>query len=120
MPPTSRSTLPASIESAYQAWLWLEGRVTDFPAHARRGLGERLLSAAVDVLDALGAAQYAGSPDTRRAALVRANQRLATWRLLARGAADLRYLSRDQHAHHAQALGVLGAEIGGWLKAAER
>jgi hypothetical protein len=120
MATSTRPALPASIESTYQAWLWLEGRVTDFPAHARRGLGDRLLSAAVDVLDALAAAQYAGTPDVRRAALVRANQRLATWRLLARGAADLRYLSRDQHAHHAQSLGQLGAEIGGWLKAADR
>jgi hypothetical protein len=115
-----RPSLPASIESAYQTWVWLEGRVTDFPAHARRGLGDRMLAAAIDVLDALGAAQFASSDDARRLALTRANQRLATWRLLARGATDLRYLSRDQHAHHAEALGRLGADIGGWLKATNR
>ena len=111
------TTLPAAIEQAFTAWMWLEGRIVDFPVHARRGLGERLATAATDVLDALNAAAYAGSPAEREAALRHANQRLATWRLLVRGAHELRHLSHDQHAFHAEALGRLGADVGRWLNA---
>jgi hypothetical protein len=118
MPKTA--TLPAAIEQAFTAWLWLEGRIVVFPAHARRGLGLRLAEAATDVLDALNAAAYAGSPEERSAGLRRANQRLATWRLLVRGAHELRHLSHDQHAFHAEALGRLGADIGRWLNAVRR
>jgi phage tail protein X len=105
------------VEATYAAWLWLAGRVSGFPSHERRTLGDQLLAAAVDVLDALHEAAYAPTDALREQALRRANHRLATWRLLARGAHDLRCLSHDQHAFHGEALGRLGAEIGRWLNA---
>ena len=108
-----------AIDDAYTAWLWLEGRVERFPSHQRRGLGARLCATAIDVLDALNVATFAGTLDDRERALRLANHKLATWRLLARGAHELRCLSHDQHAFHAEALGRLGIEIGRWLNAVQ-
>jgi hypothetical protein len=114
---SDRHSLPIAVDRAYALWLWLDGRLVDFPATARPLAARRTFDAATDVLDALLEATYAPRASTRRRdALVRANQRLALLRLLLRGARDRRYLSISQHDHVIEQLGELGRMIGGWLR----
>ena len=119
MPPLA--TLPIAVERAYDIWLWLDGRVTDFPTAARHGVGHRILDASVDLLDAYLQAAYAprSSPEAT-AALGRANQRLALLRLLLRGARERRYLSIAQHDHAIERFAELGKMTGGWLRQLRR
>ncbi len=117
----SRHTLPVAVERAYDIWLWLwlEARITDFPAAARHGTGRHILDAAVELLDAYLRATYAPSrsPDAAQA-LGLANQRLALLRLLLRGARERRYLSVAQHEHAIERLVELGRMTGAWLRRA--
>ena len=114
---THRHSIPVAVDRAYALWVWLDGRLVDFPATARPLAGRRVFDAATDVLDALLEATYASRGDPRRRdALVRANQRLALLRLLLRGTRDRRYLSISQHDHAIEQLGELGRMIGGWLR----
>jgi len=108
-----------AVRKAYDLWLWLDGRLVDFPAAARPLVGRRISDAAIDLVDALVAATYAPrAGDQRAAELVRANRRLALLKLLVRGACDRHYLSRDQGAFAAGRTAELGRMIGGWLKGA--
>jgi hypothetical protein len=117
----SRPTLPVAVERAYAAWLWLDARVTDFPTHARHGVGKRILDASIDLLDAYLRATYAPARSGEAsAALVFANQRLALLRLLLRGARERRYLSVDQHEHAIELLAELGRMTGAWLRHAKK
>jgi hypothetical protein len=110
-------SLPGAVLAAYDLWIWLDGRLADFPAWARHGAGRRIGDAAIDVIDGLLEATYLPRGDPgRRVALTRANQRLALLRLLLRGARDRRYLSVDQHEHAAVRAVELGQMIGGWLR----
>ncbi len=71
-------TLPVAVEQAYDLWLWLDGRVADFPAFARQSIGRRALDAALDVLAELLRATYAPRMSERIfSALIVANERLA-------------------------------------------
>lgn len=113
----SRISLPAAVEHAYDTWLWLDARVTDFPAAARSNVGRRILDAAVDLLDAYLRATYAPKRSGEAAqALAQANHRLALLRLLLRGARERRYLSIEQHEHVAERLTELGRMTGAWLR----
>ncbi len=122
MADSERRTLPIAVDRAYAIWLWLDGRLVDFPAAARPLAGRRMSDAAIDLLDALLEATYAraSSAGPRADALGRANQRLALLRLLLRGARERRYLSIAQHDHAVEQLGELGRMIGGWLRATIR
>jgi hypothetical protein len=114
---SDRHSIPVAIDRAYALWVWLDGRLVDFPAAARPLAGRRVFDAATDLLDALLDATYAPRGDSRRRdALIRANQRLELLRLPLRGARDRRYLSISQHDHAIEQLGELGRMIGGWLR----
>ncbi len=92
-----------------------------FPAHARRALGDRLLSETVDLLSDLSASAYARQRSVRqRERLQSASERIALLRLLVRGAAERRYLSLGQREHASERLVELGRMIGGWLRHARK
>jgi hypothetical protein len=99
-------TLPVAAERAWNLWLWLEGRVADFPVHARHGVGQRILGTSLDLLDTLVRAAYSprGS-ESRSHHLREANARLALLRLMLRGAHELRWISTAQHDHAMAAQG---------------
>jgi hypothetical protein len=114
-------TLPLAVDDAYTLWMYLDGRVHDFPTAARHGLGARLLDAALDLVDTLLQATYAPrSSPTRRDALARANQRIAFLRILLRGARERHYLSVDQSEHATKLLLGLGGRVGAWLREASK
>jgi hypothetical protein len=49
----SRNNLPVAVDRAHTLWVWLDGRLVDFPIAARALAGRRLCDAAIDLLDAL-------------------------------------------------------------------
>jgi hypothetical protein len=118
--PSERKPLPSVVEHAYGTWLWLDERVSAFPAHARRQLGHRLLDATLDALSAVVEASYARPGETRRSLLALAAQRLTLARILLRGARDRRHLSIAQHEHAMRLVDEWGRQVGGWLRAETR
>ncbi len=54
MRPPKAPNFPESIERAYQLWLWIDERVTNFPASVRPALGARIQATAFDLLDTVG------------------------------------------------------------------
>jgi hypothetical protein len=109
----ARSAAPVA-EAAYGLWLWLAGRVADFPARHRVVLGDRLLAASLDVLEALAEASYA--PGAAKVGhLQRASSRLGVVRVLVRSAKDLRLISVAQHEHAARLIEPIGRQVGGWI-----
>ena len=114
-------TPPVAVDRAYELWLWLEGRVQDFPTAQKHQLGRRILDGAIDAMDALLQATYSprGSAERPRA-LHHANHRLALVRLLLRGARERRLLSIDQHEHAAKQVAELGTMVGAWLRNTQR
>ncbi|MEZ4298578.1 MAG: four helix bundle protein [Polyangiaceae bacterium] len=106
-----------AVERAYDLWLWLDARVTDFPAHARHGVGHAILGASIDLMTSLLRATYTPREDPRaREALAASNGHLALLRLLLRGARERRYLAIGQHEHAVERLAELGRMVGGWWK----
>lgn len=78
-----------AVQVAYELWVWLDERVVDFPAHARRAIGERILQEAIDLMGDLASASYSPRASTRRSShLERASDRITLMRLLLRGARD--------------------------------
>lgn len=114
--PATAVTAVTAVEHGYQAWLWLDARVTTYPALARRQLGHRTLDAVLDALTATTEATYCppGPPRVRLIGL--ANRRLTLTRLLLRGARERRYLSIRQHEHAMRLLDDWGRQLGGWLR----
>jgi hypothetical protein len=110
-------TTPVAVERAYDLWLWLDARVTDFPVHARHSVGQRVSDASVDLLDALVVASFSerGSA-ARREALERSRHRVGLLRLLVRGARERKYLSPAQHEFAAERLATLGRMVAGWTR----
>lgn len=114
---TPQHDSPVAVERAYDLWVWLDARVSDFPNAARHNVGRRILDAAIDLLDAYLSATYAPRGGAALAeALTRANQRLALLRMLVRGARERRYLAVGQHEHAAEKMLELGRMTGAWLK----
>jgi hypothetical protein len=107
--------LAAVIHDTYTLWLWLDGRVNDFPVAARREHGRHVLDAVLALLDALTRAHYA-PPAARLAQLDEANARVAMLRLLVRGARELHRLSPAQHEHASTALDGIGRQVGAWRR----
>ena len=103
------------VDDGYQAWLWLDERVTQFPVLARRVLGQRILTAALDALVAtVEASVIRGSARAPR--LIDANRALTLVRILLRGARDRRHLSVAQHEHAMRLIDGWGRQLGGWLR----
>jgi hypothetical protein len=113
----SRASVPVAVEETYALWLWFDNHVTNLPAHARAATGARVLTAAIDAMDALLCAAYEPRGSDARVAYLRtANQRIALLRYLTRGMRERRQLSLEQHAHVATKLDAIGKMIGAWQK----
>jgi len=106
---------PSAIVQHYALVRWLMARVEGFPRTRRFVLGDRILNAALDVLESLTEAAYSGR---KREALHRANLRLQSVRLLVRLAKDERHLSINQYEYAAREMTEVGRQIGGWMKSA--
>jgi hypothetical protein len=111
----SREAGPA-LEKAYQFVLWLVPTVEKFPRAQKFLLGDRIQSAAFDVLVGLVEATYSRN---RTPVLRRVNLKLETLRLLFRLATDLRLLDLRRYEHAARAIDEIGRLVGGWLKASD-
>jgi hypothetical protein len=120
MPKPSSFTPPVIVDRAYQLWLWLEGRVTDFPTVVRHQLGKRILDTALDIMNELLIATYSPGQSLKRLqALQSSNQRIAFLRMLLRGARECHHISIDQHEHVAGRVAEIGAMVGAWIKKAQ-
>ena len=109
----ARETGPA-LEAHYRFLLWLVPAVERFPRRQKFLLGDRIQTAALDVLESLIEATW-----TRRrsALLARANMGIEKMRFLFRLAHDLRYLDARRYEHAARSLDDTGRRIGAWKKA---
>ncbi len=96
---------------------WIIPNVGRFPRAVRYGLGSRIETAHLDILEELLHAQYSRGADRTRA-LDLANRRLQVARHLVRLSKDLALIS-ERSAVHVAALQVdLGQQVGAWRKAA--
>ncbi len=109
----ARSTGPA-LEAAYRFVLWLIPTVEKFPRSHKFLLGDRIQSAALDVIDLLVAATYTRR---RRDTLTQANLGLARLRIHFRLAKDLKLVAPKSYEHAARSIDDIGKLVGGWLKA---
>jgi hypothetical protein len=108
---------PVITESAYKAWLWLDERLAALPALARRSLGHRASTAALDALCALTEATFLPRGPRRLERMHDAQRALTVLRILLRGARDRRYLSVGQHEHAMRLFDDVGRQLGGWVRA---
>lgn len=105
------------IPKTYDLILWLIPRLKHFPRDQRFLLGDRIQSAALDVLCLLIEANYTRS----RSGLLRsANLELEKLRYLVRLSSDLHYLNRRRYQHAAERIDEVGRLIGGWTKVDRR
>jgi hypothetical protein len=109
----ARRTGPA-LEAMYRFLLWLIPALDKFPRSQRFLLGNRIESAALDVLDRLIEATYTRE---RARLLAEANLGLERLRFLVRLATELRHLDRERYEHAARTLDEIGRLVGGWKKA---
>jgi hypothetical protein len=117
MPNLPPATTPATaVEQGYLTFLWIDERIATFPQLARRLLGQRLASAALDALVAITEAVYLRG-SRRIARLEDTNRFLTVCRILLRVCRDRRHLSTDQHEHALRLLDDWGRQIGGLLRA---
>ncbi len=112
--PAERSDPAVLIQKTYDLTLWIFQRVEKFPRSLRFTLGDRVLAAALDLLQALTEARY--STDSRLNLLVRADQQANLLRVLLRLAADLRALPANSREFAAERLEEIGRQAGGWRK----
>ena len=113
MKDNARRTGPA-VEAHQQLILWLVPTVEKFPRSQKFLLGDRILTTALDVLEALIEATYTRD---RRSHLARANLGLEKLRVFMRLAAELEHLDLRRYEHAARAIDEVGRLVGGWAKA---
>lgn len=89
-----------------------------FPRAYRSTVTQRLMDAALDLQEALAAAEARAGPG-RLAALRDADAALGRLRIYLRLAHRWRWLSDGQYAHAGGMAGEIGRLLGGWLKAAK-
>jgi len=106
-----------ALEKAYRFVLWVVPTVEKFPRSQRFLLGDRIQTAAVDVLDGLVEATYTRN---RTPILRRVNLLIERLRLLIRLAMDLRHLDRRRYEFAARSLDEIGRLVGGWLRRARQ
>jgi hypothetical protein len=95
---------------------WLLPKSESFPRAYRSTVTQRLMDAALDLQEALVAAE--ARPDRRRlSALHEADSALGRLRIYLRLAHRWRWLSDGQYAHAGSLVGEIGQLLGGWLKA---
>ena len=112
MADNSKRTGPA-VEAHYQFLTWLMPTVEKFPRSHKFTIGDRIETAALDVLEMLIEATYTRD---RLQHLQQANLGIEKLRFLLQLAADLKLLDRRRYEHAARALDETGRLIGGWTK----
>jgi hypothetical protein len=103
------------LQKAYDLCVYLVPQVNKFPRDFKFTLGDRIVNAAFDVVEALVEARYTRE---RREILVRVNLRLERMRVLLRLSRDLGVFSLKSVEHSAKLIDEVGAMVGGWLKTA--
>ena len=103
-----------ALEAAYQLVLWVIPAVEKYPRGLKFTLGDRTMSAALDVLDNLIAAAYSRD---RMGRLSAANLALERLRFFFRLASDLRIMDLRRYEHAARLVDETGRLVGGWIKA---
>ena len=106
------------LERTYDFIKWLVPAVAQFPRQQRYLIGERLESAALDLLDLLVEARL--SPESRPAVLRRAAVRVDRLVYLVRLSHDLDLMSAPRYAHACRVLDEVGRQVSGWMRAGVR
>jgi len=88
--------------------------VDKFPRNQKFVLGDRIETAALDVLDALIAATYTRG---RGSLLTDANLGLERLRFFMRLSCELRLIDTRRYEHAARCIDDIGRMVGGWVKA---
>jgi hypothetical protein len=109
----ARRTGPA-LEATYQFLLWLVPTLDKFPRQQKFVLGDRIETAALDVLDSLIAATYTRGRDRM---LNDANLGLERLRFFMRLSNELKLIDNKRYEFAARALDDIGRQVGGWVKA---
>jgi len=109
----ARRTGPA-LEAMYQFLLWLIPTLEKFPRNQKFILGDRIETAALDVLDSLIAATYTRG---RGRLLADANLGLERLRFFMRLSCELRLIDMRRYEHAARSIDDVGRMVGGWVKA---
>jgi hypothetical protein len=102
-----------ALEKAYQLMLWLMPTVEKFPRSQKFLLGDRIQSAALDIVEGLFEATFTRN---RLPVLRAVNLELEKLRLLFRLATDLKFLDPRRYEHAARAIDEIGRLVGGWLR----
>lgn len=111
----AKQTGPA-LEKAYQFVLWLIPAVEKFPRSQKFLLGDRIQSAALDVVTGLVEATYSRN---RLPILRTVNLKLETLRVLLRLTTDLKLLDLRRYEYAARSIDEIGRLVGGWMKASD-
>jgi hypothetical protein len=109
----ARRTGPA-LEAMYKFLLWLVPAVDKFPRNQKFVLGDRIETAALEVLDALIAATYMRG---RGSLLSDANLGLERLRFFMRLSRELRLIDMRRYEHAVRCIDDIGRTVGGWVKA---
>ena len=113
MPPPTRQEPTAAVIKAYDLVLWLVPKVEGFSRSHRFTIGDRLVSAGLDLLLSLVQASYA----TDKAGLLQAaSLHSNVVRYLLRLAKDLRLMSIDAYGFATERVEEIGRMVGGWQK----
>lgn len=105
---------PASIALRMEeVAAWVIGRAGGFPREHRFTLGERMVQASLDALEALTEAAYRRD---KLPSLAAADRALVRLRVLARLAERFQCLSHAQLAHLARESVEVGRMLGGWTR----
>ena len=106
----------AAVEAHYRFLAWLAPAIEKFPKSHKFTIGDRIVTIALDVLEALIEATYTRERTQRTQHLRRANLGIEKLRFLLRLAADLKLLDRRRYEHAVRTLDDTGRLVGGWMK----
>lgn len=109
-----RPSVPQAVQDTHALLAWLIPVLDGFPRARRYGLGDRLETALLDVLEALLEAAYSHE---KASALRRANLRLEVARHLWRLSFELKVIAMKRYEHGARLMDAVGRQIGGWQRA---
>jgi 23S rRNA-intervening sequence protein len=112
-PDAGRRSGPA-LEAMFQFVVWLIPTLEKLPRSQKFLLGDRIQTAALDVLEGLIEATYSKA---RERSLGEANLGIEKMRFMFRVCVELRFLELRRYEHAARSLDEIGRMIGGWIKA---
>jgi len=98
---------------------WLLPKAEKFPKAYRFSLTQRLLNSALDLQDALIAAEVSRGA-SRLHSLVEADTHLARLKIYLRLINEWHWISSGQYEHISRMLSELGRMLGGWMKSASQ